>query len=87
MTRPDTLDTEGLMEALQAELLRGLPEVDHPNTEIARYRRLLGDYPRRSGKLVRGTLTALSTIAHGGTFGQALPAAAGIELFQSWNGH
>ena len=84
MTPSDTPDTEGLMEALQAELLRGLPEVEHPNPEIARYRQLLGDYPRRSGKLVRGTLTLLSTLAHGGSFGQALPAATGIELFQSW---
>ncbi len=72
------------MEALQAELLRGLPTVDHSNPEIARYRHLLGDYPRRSGKLVRGTLTLLSTLAHGGTFRQGLPAATAIELFQSW---
>lgn len=84
MTFQDKLDTDGMMEALQAELLRGLPSLEHPNPEIARYRRLLADYPRRSGKLVRGNLTILSTLAHGGSYGQALPAATGIELFQSW---
>lgn len=84
MTDPDIYNTASLMEALQAELLQGLPPVAHPNPEIARYRHLLGDYPRRSGKMVRGTLTLLSALAHGGTLRQALPAASAIELFQSW---
>lgn len=71
-------------EALQASLLQSLPSVEHPHPELARYRRLLADYPRRSGKQVRGVITLLSTMAHGGTLQQGTPAAVALELFQSW---
>ena len=73
-----------LTTALQRTMLQGLPKQEHSNPEIARYRRLLADYPRRPGKLVRGTLTLLSALAHGLTVEEALPAASALELFQAW---
>lgn len=73
-----------LAQALQTEMLQGLPSVSHENPELARYRTLLADYPGRSGKMVRGALTMLSALAHGGTWPAALPAAVAIELFQAW---
>ncbi len=74
-----------LVEALQAAMLQGLDNAPASgNPELTRYRTLLGDYPRRGGKLVRGLLTLLSTMAHGGTVADGLIPAATLELFQSW---
>lgn len=74
-----------LVEALQAAILQGLyPAAPSGNPELARYRKLLADYPLRGGKLVRGLLTLLSTMAHGGTVQDGLVPAATVELFQSW---
>lgn len=55
-----------------------------PDAEIARFRALQRDYPRRGGKGIRGRLVGLSAIAHGATREDALPAAAALELFQNW---
>jgi len=73
-----------LHETLQAKVLQGLTQQSHPNPELARYRRLLAEYPQRPGKLVRGMLTVLSTQAHGGSLELGLKPASILELFQSW---
>jgi geranylgeranyl diphosphate synthase type II len=57
---------------------------DAPGPELARFRELQRDYPRRGGKGIRGRLVALSALAHGATLDQAVPVAAALELFQNW---
>jgi geranylgeranyl diphosphate synthase type II len=57
---------------------------DAPGSELARFRDLQRDYPRRGGKGIRGRLAALSALAHGTTLAQATPVAAALELFQNW---
>lgn len=88
MTRRQPLPDAHLRKTLQSAILQGLDSADTPdnpdNPELARYQRLLQDYPRRGGKLVRGMLTLLSTLAHGGTLEHGLVPAASLELFQSW---
>lgn len=74
-----------LRKTLLAAMLQGLETAPAPaNPELIRYRELLADYPRRGGKLVRGMLTLLSTLAHGGSLDQGLVPATVLELFQSW---
>lgn len=85
MTSSGNTEDPYLRKTLQTAILQGLENSEpHPNPELARYHRLLQDYPLRGGKLVRGTLTLLSTLAHGGTVEQGLVPAASLELFQSW---
>lgn len=55
-----------------------------PSPELARFRELQRDYPRRGGKGLRGRLVALSALAHGAPLDSARPAAAALELFQNW---
>ena len=57
---------------------------DAPGPELARFRELQRDYPRRGGKGIRGRLVALSALAHGAILAQATPVAAALELFQNW---
>lgn len=71
-------------ELLQEGIREALPAVTDSNPELARYERLLRDYPERDGKLLRGILTLLSAAAHGVEPERALPAAVTLELFQSW---
>jgi geranylgeranyl diphosphate synthase type II len=58
--------------------------VEAPQPELARFRELQRDYPRRGGKGIRGRLVALSALAHGGSVQHALPVSAALELFQNW---
>lgn len=76
--------TGPLVRLLQDGIAAALPAADDPNPELARYERLLRDYPERSGKLLRGTAVLLSAAAHGVDPEKALPAAVALELFQSW---
>ena len=68
-----------LSEAVLAALPR--PEGD---PEIARFRRLLRDYPERGGKGLRGHLLLTTAAAYGADPDEALPAAVALELFQNW---
>lgn len=53
--------------------------------ELDRFHTLLHDYPRRTGKTVRGRLVALSARAHGAIGDEAaITVAAALELFQAW---
>ena len=56
--------------------------------ELARFDALLSEYPRRTGKTVRGRLVVLSARAHGASADTAAEAAvtvaAALELFQAW---
>ncbi len=78
MTRDDAA------RALRNALVAALPDTAHDNPEIARMRHLMCDYPLRTGKLVRGSLMLLSSLAHGADAGSAMPSAVALELFQSW---
>lgn len=74
---------EQLDPSLRRAVLAALPE-GHEDPELARFYRLLRDYPGRGGKRLRGLATLLTTAAHGGDPRAALPVAAALELFQSW---
>lgn len=53
--------------------------------ELERFHALLRDYPRRTGKTVRGRLVVLSARAHGAKADEvAIIVAAALELFQAW---
>jgi geranylgeranyl diphosphate synthase type II len=64
-------------------ILAALPK-QHRLAELTRFYRLLSDYPQRTGKVLRGQLLLLATVAHGGYWRQALTVAAALELFQNW---
>ncbi|HWG86109.1 MAG TPA: polyprenyl synthetase family protein [Deinococcales bacterium] len=67
-----------------AAFIEGVLPGGHAVPEIALLHEMMGDYPRRPGKSLRGRLTLLSAEAHGGSRQAALPLAAAVELFQSW---
>lgn len=71
-----------LAGAIERRISRALPS--HHFGELERYYQLLREYPSRGGKRIRGRLTLLSTLAHGGEWESGLTAAAGLELFQNW---
>lgn len=72
-------------DRLRAAVVAALTDpADAPGPELARFRELQRDYPRRGGKGIRGRLVGLSALAHGATEAQALPVAAALELFQNW---
>lgn len=76
---------EDLRARLREAMLAALPDpADQGDPELARFHGLLRAYPERSGKALRGLLLLASAEAHGGDPEGALPAAAGLELFQNW---
>ncbi len=68
---------------IRETVLATLPK-QHRLEELTRFYQLLGDYPHRTGKVLRGQLLLLSTAAHGGGWRHALTVAAALELFQNW---
>lgn len=63
----------------------GAPPDAAVEAELARFRRLLGDYPGRPGKTLRGQLVVWSARAHGASdAGGAMVLAEALELFQNW---
>lgn len=85
--RTDAVAGSGIVAELQlrleAAVAGALPAPAGDASELARYRELQRDYPRRGGKRVRGTLALLSGAAHGNVEA-ALPVAVALELFHSW---
>lgn len=85
----------GVLGALPTDIESLLPPGDLTpaseavRAELTRFLELLADYPRRSGKGIRGRLLLLSSEAHGaqpGTPGDhaARILAEALELFQNW---
>ncbi len=73
-----------LTEAIRTVIDEALPAPGGATRpELARYARMLRDYPERGGKMLRGQLLILTARAYGDD-SAALPAAAAIELFQNW---
>lgn len=72
-----------MLRALRHAVMGALPE-GHAHPELARFHRLIRDYPERGGKGLRGLLLLLSTAAHGLPWTAGLESAAALELFQNW---
>jgi len=73
-----------LVEKIQRAVLEVLPQPEQAGRpELDQYARMLREYPRRGGKMLRGQLVILTARAYGDDTA-ALPAAAAIELFQNW---
>jgi len=73
-----------LSEAIREAIDETLPPPQAAaRSELARYARLLRDYPERGGKMLRGQLVVLTARAYGDD-SAALPVAAALELFQNW---
>jgi geranylgeranyl diphosphate synthase type II len=70
-------------QKLMDAVTRLLPE-GHGNTELGRFYTLLGDYPKRGGKQLRGRLLLLSASAYGADWHECLKVAAALELFHNW---
>jgi geranylgeranyl diphosphate synthase, type II len=81
--KPIMLNSEILISSLQKRMLTVLPQ-DHSNPELHRFYQLIGDYPKRPGKYLRGLCVLLSCEAHGGSWRNALDVAVALELFQNW---
>jgi geranylgeranyl diphosphate synthase type II len=69
---------------IQQAMLSMLPERHLNDPELEAFYQLLRDYPKRSGKGLRGLFVLLSTAAHGGASERGLIPAAALELFQNW---
>lgn len=76
-------DLERERSRIQSAMLAMLPE-RHTDPELEAFYRLLRDYPKRSGKGLRGLFVLLSTAAHGAASERGLIPAAALELFQNW---
>lgn len=76
-------DLSPLQAELDAAIFAQLPGT-HPSHDLARFYRLLRDYPERGGKRLRGTVLLLATAAHGAPWRAGLGVAAALELFQNW---
>lgn len=72
-----------LQEMLHKALLASLPQT-HWVPELADFYRLIREYPRRGGKLLRGQFVLHSALAHGARLEAALPVGVALELFQNW---
>ncbi|MCA9835974.1 MAG: polyprenyl synthetase family protein [Trueperaceae bacterium] len=72
-----------MQQDLYKAMLAVLPQ-QHPDKELETFYRLIRDYPRRGGKLLRGQFVLLSALAHGGSVEAAMPVAVALELFQNW---
>ncbi len=71
-----------LLETFEPPPAPSAPLVD---AELARFKRLMLDYPRRPGKTLRGRLLVLAARAHGASdSGGATILAEALELFQNW---
>ncbi len=81
---PDPTD---LRDQIAERIFAALPR-EAQDAELARFYELLGDYPSRGGKMLRGRMLVLVAAAHGAGRGPgreaALQAAAALELFQNW---
>ncbi|MFN8509956.1 MAG: polyprenyl synthetase family protein [Deinococcaceae bacterium] len=62
----------------------GLLPQKHAVVQINALYHMMRDYPRRGGKMLRGSLALLTAQAYGSTLDRALPLAAALELFQNW---
>jgi geranylgeranyl diphosphate synthase type II len=69
--------------AIRSTVLNFLPTT-HTVKALRDFYSLIQNYPNRPGKSIRGLATLKSTEAHGVPWQQGIPAAAGIEVFQSW---
>lgn len=81
---------EDLAELVRLKTLESLPSPlpgADGDPDLVEFYRLLGDYPGRPGKAVRGQTVILSAHAHAGdaqAASAALGVAVAIELFQAW---
>jgi geranylgeranyl diphosphate synthase, type II len=72
-----------MLRALDEAMLAALPK-EHAHVELRRFYGLIGDYPLRGGKRLRGQLLLQSLRAHGGDWHVGVEVAAALELFQNW---
>jgi len=68
--------------AVAAEMQRYLPGAERPDLRRYLYD-LVGDYPRRWGKMMRPSICLATAQAFGATLESALPSAASIELLHN----
>jgi geranylgeranyl diphosphate synthase type II len=75
-----------LQEGIRTRVLQALQPADttHMPDLVQEFWALQRTYPERPGKGVRGLLTVLSCLAHGGREDDAMTPAAALELFQNW---
>ena len=77
------MSVPSVADAIQRFVDDALPRF-HSIPEIDGLYRMMRDYSGRGGKMIRSKLLVASCIAHGGTFEDALPLAAALEMFQDW---
>lgn len=75
-----------LQEGIRKRVLQALQPSSsaHEPDLVREFWALQRTYPERPGKGVRGVLTVLSCLAHGGREEDAMTPAAALELFQNW---
>ena len=86
------LEIKKLLTEIENELKKQVSRLDEPHTQL--YHEMLtyhmgwtgaGASPKATGKRIRPLLVALASAAAGGSWENALPAAAGIELIHNFS--